>query len=86
MSYLGELIEHYPDAVRHRLVADCLDWDLITPALVEWGTLAEHGFLQHGALRVLCEVIYVMGYNRGAKERPLPKFIVSEESDSERQR
>jgi hypothetical protein len=62
------------DAERIPLIAENPDWEnIITPALIEMGTLIESGALDlntvQGAnvLRVIVEMVYVMGHREGAR-------------------
>ena len=69
-----------PDEQRYSLIIESTDWDTkITPALMELGELLERGSLElYGffkILRVICESIYVMGYNRAKKEKGLSFFV-----------
>jgi len=85
-SKLLDLFKDYKDDRRHPIVAESNDWKRLTPTLVEWGmtvrTLANMGRLDvdmvFPQLRVLMETAYVMGYERGRTERPMPTFMVAE--------
>lgn len=76
-----DLVMAFPDSRRHPLVADSKDWERIGPALVEWGMLADMGLVNGPAIRVLMEVAYVMGFERGKAEaqNPLLNFVVADE-------
>ena len=84
-------MDEWPDGKRHRLVADCEDWDKITPALVSWGNMLGAAIGTQNANmilglqplnRCLIEAVYCMGYERGKRERAMPEFIVVEEHET----
>jgi len=61
------------DDDRVPIISDNDDWDIITPALVEWGQMLEIGrFGDLGeafkVMRVILEGVYQMGYERGIHE------------------
>jgi len=74
MGAYTELIQNYDDSRRHWLVTESDDWDMLNPALKEWGdmlpALVRTGGLNaaFSTLRVLIEVVYVCGYERGKAE------------------
>ena len=66
-----KLLALYSDGVRHPLVADCDDWEMIRSALIEFydkGVLNVDGEESAGLFRLLLENIYVMGYKRGQRD------------------
>jgi len=78
-----KLIEKYTYAERLPIVVDSKDWDIIIPGIVEYiGVLLSGKWTVAQAmvvLRVITEVIYVMGYKRGKSENnPFLKWEVKE--------
>jgi len=69
-----QLLETYPDDIRHPLTRDSDDWDnVILPVLSEYlimqPFLMIYGFESNAdTLSCLCQAIYTMGYNRGKNE------------------
>lgn len=69
MLTLRSFIKEFPDEKRHPIVDGCDDWDTIPIVLHAWGQGAKPRELAVPMLRVITEVIYCMGYERGKKER-----------------
>ena len=79
-----KLIHKFTDAERIPLVAGSRDWEeIIIPALTEWVSFLSTGdvFGCMTILRIIIEVAYVLGYNRGKAEagNPMSRWIVKEE-------
>ena len=78
------LMRQYPDARRLPLVAESADWELLDLAMVEWIKTAatDPACFRLGipALRVILEIAYVMGHERGTREATLPQFVVAPEA------
>ena len=76
---LRELGRMFPDEKRHPIVSESEDWDeLIIPALVSWsealqqvskGARPDTIYMLIPMLRVLTEIIYMLGYERGKHEQ-----------------
>lgn len=84
-----EFFEKYPDEIRHPLVVESKDWEVITPVLVALGESQEYAIVVGniallnalgGITRCIMEAIYTMGYERGKIEEPVQSFIVAEGS------
>jgi hypothetical protein len=78
-----KLLEKFTDAERLSIVADSKDWDIIVPGIAEYIEVLLSGkwnIVQSMAvLRIIIEVIYVMGYKRGKSENnPFLKWEVKE--------
>jgi hypothetical protein len=76
----------YPDAIRHPIVADSADWDRIGDALQGWHSsilVLPDEVRACQTLRVLAEIIYIMGYERGKREAVIPQFVVYDENDAD---
>ena len=79
LSTLHRLGEMFPDEKRHPIVQESKDWEEhIVPASVEWCETLQQ-VLESGRpdtvwmlipmFRVLSEIIYVLGYERGKREQ-----------------
>jgi len=78
LNIIHAMAKKYPASERHWLCIDCNDWEHTIPDILWAWSLAAQASLNLAApmLRVIAEVIYRKGYDRGKAEQtnPLEKF------------
>lgn len=68
---LSKWFNKYSDDVRHPLIVENPDWDEINVVLAEWvDALTKMSTIDSlTLLRVIVEIVYVMGYDSGKKNK-----------------
>ncbi len=87
MQPIKDILQEFPDHIRHQIIVDSNDWEKIIPALFSLGGNFETGVLKMESffiiLRVFMECVYMMGYNRGKKEKMLNFIVAEDQNDKE---
>lgn len=86
MSRIIELLDKFPDSVRHPQICENKDWEgIISPALTEMGTVLFAGRQINAGtaniLRVMFEIVYILGDRHGQQRKAMPEFIMAEGRD-----
>ena len=85
-SVTKQLFDDYPDSIRHPLIVESADWEKLTAALTEVGQVTDallpssnrKEFAIFRTLRVLAEIAYTMGYQRGRKTQDIELRVTEE--------
>ena len=85
LTSIMAFVDEYPDERRHPLTAESADWARLNAILKSFGWLyGGCSVVDIGpGIRILLEICYVMGYERGKAERPLNLAFTVEEVSHE---